>query len=73
MASNTFLTAKVKAKHRGRNGVNGASQNAQHVAAIPYHHALPVNIPKRTGTQTSQDKTRNTIINIIMLLLLFFC
>lgn len=62
---------KVIAMQRGRKGVSGASQNAQHAEPIPKNQALFVIKYSKYITQTSLDKTKNTIINIIMFILSF--
>jgi len=51
------------------NGVNGASQNAQHAEPTAHHHSIPVIIAMKYGIHTSHDTTRNTIKNITMFVL----
>ena len=53
--------------HSGINGVNGASQKAQHTDPIPHQYASPVTTANIYGTHTSHDTTAVTITKIIKL------
>lgn len=54
---------------RGINGVNGASQNAQHAEPTAHHHSFPVIIAMRYRIHTSHETTSKTVTKIMMFVL----